>query len=349
MFSKQFSEGHCDICYIDSLHLQNLPCLKHYACRSCAAKIACFGPSVPEKNLHTCPICVISAAEDIEPYTEDLDPLGIGFTGELGNPRTNTPIYVEPRQQSPTSKQNFLQLASTRLLNEQVDTQPELACTSETRKCTTNTKQDNKTVDRPASEDVKKPSCVKTQAKYLPAPLPAWSATKSDSLDSVGSWRSSPGSLTQGDITDMGIVTLPQRSHVGTYTQGSVVRTEGSLSPRSLLKAQHEMHCRQRQLLKDKVSTLQRLQSESPSPIALNVNVLDPNDTSSTDEDNPAARYLFEDDKSENKQEKSKFFGPQRKKGLRGMAGPITPGAAQKVNSPKRSVVAIPKPQKVPV
>ena len=342
MSSKPPKIGHCDICDSDSLHLQNLPCLNHYACRSCAAKIACLGPSIPERDIHTCPICIVTAAEDVEPYTEDCDPLGIGFTGQFGNPRPNTPISTVPKQQS---QETFLNLASTRLLNGPVDdTQSKPTFASEPKQHATNGEQVcvDKVVHR--SPDAKIHGTSYTNTKFFPNPLPAWSASKSDSFDSLGSWRSSPASLTQGDITDMGIVTLPQRPNVGLHTQGAVLRTEGTLSPRSLLKAQHAIHCK---LRKESDSTFHGLQSQSPTQIGLNINVLDPDDTLELKDDNPAARYLFEDNTSENKQDEYRITGAPRKKSLRGMAGPIIPGGVQKSDVPKRSVVAILKDRKV--
>ena len=343
MASKLFKQGHCDICDLDKSHLQNLPCLKHHACRSCAAKLACLGPSVPVVDLHTCPICVISAAEDIEPYTEDNDPFGIGFSGDLCNPRTNTPADLVPRQQSPNSQQTFVHLASTRLLNRSLGTQPKLIPTNghtENEKRFRDQDETNRSCK--TSEGVnpnasfyknRRPNQVGYNAS------PPWAAAKSDSLDSVGSWRSSPGGLTQGDITDMGVVTLPQRSPVCSYTPGAVVATAGTVPPRSLL--------RQMQLRRDESSASLGFQSESPTPIPLDVNVLNPSDTSRVDDDDFASRYLFGQNTVEKKQEESGFVGPPKKKTLRGMAGPIIPAGVPKCNHPKTSVVAKPKNGKV--
>ena len=335
MASKLFKKGHCDICDLDKSHLQNLPCLKHHACRSCAAKLACLGPSVPVVDLHTCPICVISAAEDIEPYTEDNDPFEIGFSGDLCNPRTNTPADLVPRQQSPNSQQTFVRLASTRLLNRSLGAQPKLIPTNG------DTENENETNNKTPEGVNLYASLYKnrrpTQGGYNASP--PWAAAKSDSLDSVGSWRSSPGGLTQGDITDMGVVALPQRSPICSYTPGAVVATAGTLPPRSLL--------RQMQLRRDESSASLGFQSESPTPIPLDVNVINPSDTSRIDDDDFASRYLFGKNTVEKKQEESRFVGPPKKKTLRGMAGPIIPGGVQKYNHPKTSVVAKPKNGKV--
>ena len=341
MASKLFKKGHCDICELDKSHLQNLPCLKHHACRSCAAKLACLGPSVPVVDLHTCPICVISADEDIEPYTEDNDPFEIDFSGDLCNPRTNTPADLVPRQESPNSQQTFVHLASTRLLNRSLGAQPKLIPSNG------HTENDKRYSDKDEPN-------IKTSAGVNPyASLyknrrpnqggynasPPWAAAKSDSLDSVGSWRSSPGGLTQGDITDMGVVAMPERSSICSYTPGAVVATAGTLPPRSLL--------RQMQLRSDKSSASLGFQSESLTPIPLDVNVINPNDTSRVDHDDFASRYLFGQNMVGKKQEESRLVGPQKKKTLRGMAGPIIPGGVQKCNHSKSSVVAKPKNEKV--